>query len=161
MHLTGIGFGGLGMSDTDVLQPGQIVTFTVHGTLCAFPGGPGPDDVSTTLNNWAGAMMTLNSVQSSVEGMVPGILDVNVNATVKQQMPAGDLRGQIIAALSAMNDNVSCHNVSLKDNVLNAAPGGTQTPTPHPTDTSSIPWGIVLPSAALLFGAILLTGQRR
>ncbi len=149
MHLTGIGFGGLGMSDADTLYPGNIVTFEVTGSPCS---GISASDISTTLQNWTGQMMKINTIGNTASGYIPGVVDVQVNATVLREMPAGDLRGQIMQALAAMQPSQTestiglmvgavapgagiigqCPGgIGLKDSVINLASGGTNN-APNP-----------------------------
>lgn len=133
VHLAGLA--ALGITDTDVLQPGQVITFTVHG---GFPcSGIWEADIRDTLNNWAGEMMQINSVTTSALGEVPSVVDVNVNVTAKKAVTAGSLRGQIVAALAALSATkfyTTCvGGVSLANNVINAAPGGTNAPNTCPT----------------------------
>ena len=133
VHLAGLQ--ALGITDTDVLQPGQVITFTVHG---GFPcSGIWEADVRDTLNNWAGEMMQINSVTTSALGNVPSVVDVNINATVKKAVTAGSLRGQIVASLAALSSTkfyTTCvGGVSLASNVINVAAGGTNSANTCPT----------------------------
>lgn len=169
MNLSGLA--ALGITDTDVLDAGTVITFTVHGT---FPcSGIWENDIRDTLNNWVGQMMQVNSVTTTAEGYVPSVVDVDVNATVKKAVSAGSLRGQIIAALAALSNTkfyTTCiGGVSLVGNVINAAPGGTNAPNTCPQGTkgdatgkcvpidSGIPWTtIAIAAGAGLAGLIVL-----
>lgn len=131
MKLTGLGFGGLGVDDQSILQPGTIVTFEIRGIACPIGFAPDSQSIATAINNWASQMITINAIERNALGYVPGQFDWQVNATVKQAMPAGDLRGQIIAAVSAFGRASSCNDVQLVDSALNVAGGGTNPIAPN------------------------------
>ena len=84
MRITGLGYGlcGLGYSDTDILPAGTMITFGVHSDTCGVTFNAA-QDITDDLNNWTSQMMQINSVTNTWEGAIPGIVDVTVNATVK------------------------------------------------------------------------------
>jgi hypothetical protein len=143
MHLAGF---GLGVTDTDVLKAGTVITFGVHGTPCS---GIYEQDIKNDLNNWAGSMMQINSVTTTAEGYVPLVVDVIVNATVKNDITAGSLRGQIIAALAALSNSsfwsTCAGGVSLKDGTLSVASGGTSNAATCPAGTQANAQGVCVP----------------
>ena len=142
------------MSDTDVLAPGTIVSFTVHGSPC---GQIYEQDIRNGLNNWTSQMMSIVSLTTTPEGYVPTIVNVNVTATVINAIPAGDLRGQIMAALNAMsNVGVTPCTLGLQDNVLNYAAGGTDPAAPASSSSSTVSTSVLIAAAALL-GVVILT----
>lgn len=133
------GMGALGYSDTDVLKAGTVITFGVHSATCGITFNAA-QDITDDLNNWAGQMMQINSVTNTWEGAIPGIVDVTVNATVKQDVLGGVLRGQIVAALAAIT---SC-TLSLTNNTLNVAAGSTSNAPTCPSGTTANAQGICL-----------------
>lgn len=174
MGVAGLGalhLGGLGYSDTDVLKAGTVVTFGVHSNTCGITFNAA-QDVTDDLNNWAGQMMQINSVTNTWEGEVPGIVDLTVNATVKQDILGGTLRGQIVAALAA----ISTCTLTLTNNTLTAAGGGTSSANTCPAgstanaqgvciqNTSALPWTTIAIAGALgLIGLVVvlsLVGRR-
>lgn len=138
------GLGGLGITDTDTLNPGTIITFTVHSAMCT---GVSNQDVATALNNWLSQMMSIVSVANTWEGVLPTVLDKEVTATITNAVTAGDLRGQIMAALAA---DTQCNGLVLVNNVINIASGGTNPGLP---DTPN-PFGIS-PMTLALLGAVI------
>jgi hypothetical protein len=127
------GLGNLGMSDTDVLQPGTVISFNVTGDCT----GVYESDIQNTLNNWAGQMMTVNSVTTNLTGYIPTNINVSVIATVINALPAGDLRGQIISALDALNNTMPlCPGVMLQGGVINLASGSTSAALTNPSTSN-------------------------
>lgn len=155
-----IALGGLGISDTDALQPGTIISFNITGTPCS---GIYEQDIRNGLNNWAGAMMNIVSVTTNASGYIPLHVNVTVTATVTNTIPAGELRGQIIAALDALSQSyfasTCAGGVSLTDNVLNVAPGSTGTGAPPPT--LDIPWSTAAVVVAGVVGLLVVTSMFR
>ena len=159
MRITGLGYGlhGLGYSDTDILPAGTMITFGVHSDTCGVTFNAA-QDITDDLNNWTSQMMQINSVTNTWEGAIPGIVDVTVNATVKQSILGGTLRGQIVAALAA----VSACSLSLLNNTLNVAPGSTSTGTPPPpTSPFAIPWSTTAVVVAGVVGLLVVTSMFR
>lgn len=136
------GMRGLGYSDTDTLKAGTVITFGVHSATCGLTFGAA-QDITDDLNNWAGQMMQINSVTNTWEGEIPGIVDVTINATVKQDVLGGTLRGQIVAALAAIT---SC-TLALTNNTLNVAAGSTSSAPTCPAGTTANAQGICLCSS--------------
>jgi hypothetical protein len=133
------GIRGLGYSDTDTLPAGTVITFGVHSDTCGLTFDAAAD-ITAGLNNWTSQMMQINSVTNTLEGEIPGIVDVTVNATVTNAILGGTLRGQIVAALAAMT---GC-TLSLLNNTLNAASGGTAAANTCPPGTTANAQGVCL-----------------
>lgn len=136
------GIRGLGYADTDTLPAGTVITFGVHSDTCGITFNAA-QDITAGLNNWTSQMMQINSVTNTLEGEIPGIVDVTVNATVTQSILGGQLRGQIVAALAAMT---GC-TLSLLNNTLSAASGGTANAPTCPTGTTANAQGVCLCSS--------------
>jgi hypothetical protein len=155
--------GGLGISDTDVLQPGTVISFDITGTPCS---GIYEQDIRNGLNNWTGQMMNIVSVTTNASGYIPLHVNVTVTATVTNAVPAGDLRGQIISALDALSQSYFASTcvggVSLADNVLNVAPGSTGTGAPPaPPSPLNIPWSTAAVVVAGVVGLLVVTNMFR
>lgn len=133
------GMRGLGYSDTDTLPAGTVITFGVHSDTCGLTFNAAAD-ITAGLNNWTSQMMQINSVTNTWEGEIPGIVDVTVNATVTNSILGGQLRGQIVAALAAMT---GC-TLSLLNNTLSAAAGGTANAPTCPSGTTANAQGVCL-----------------
>lgn len=156
MRIAGLGYlGSLGVSDTDILNPGTVVTFQVHGSSCS---GVYEQDIRDGLNNWMSQMVNISSISTNVEGYVPTVVDVTVTAVVTNPIPAGELRGQIIAALAALSQGVSslnCGGVQLKNNAMDIAPGGTGTAAPPSSGGSPFDLFGLSPITLALVGAVI------
>lgn len=164
MRISGLGYlNGLGIADTDVLQPGTIVSFTITGTPCS---GIYEQDIRNGLNNWTGQMMSIVAVTTNPSGYIPLHVSVTVTASIINALPAGDLRGQIIAALDALSQsyfNSTCAGgVSLADNVLNVAPGSTSTGAPPaPSSPFDISWSTTTVVVAGVIGLLVVSSMFR
>ncbi|MBF6570558.1 MAG: hypothetical protein IVW54_16950 [Candidatus Binataceae bacterium] len=73
---------------------------------------------------------------------------------MKQDILAGQLRGQIIAALAAIT---SC-TLSLTNNVLNAAPGSSSSAPTCPSGTTANAQGVCVANTGIDFTKIALYG---
>ena len=158
-----VGIGGLGMSDTDILQPGTVISFTITGTPCS---GIYEQDIRNGLNNWTGGMMNIISVSTNPSGYIPLHVNVTVTASVTNALPAGDLRGQIISALDALSKSYFASTcvggVSLADNVLNVASGSTSPGAPPAASSLlDIPWSTTAVVVAGVVGLVVVTSLFR
>lgn len=166
MRIAGLGLGllgGLGISDTDVLAPGTVVSFTISGAPCS---GIYEQDIRNGLNNWTGQMMNIVSVTTNASGYIPMNVNVTVTATIINTVPAGDLRGQIISALNALSQSYFASTcvggVSLADNVLNVAPGSTSSGNPPaPPSLLNLPWSTTAVVVAGVVGLVVISSMFR
>lgn len=152
MRLAGLG----AVSDATVLEAGTNLTFTVSASsLCS---GVDEQDVRDTLNNWAAQMMRVNSVSGKFANWVPFYgNDFDVSATVLKAIPAGNLRSQISQSLAALAHECP-GSISVKNEVISVASGGTHDPGDTPASEGGIPWSttaVVLGVAGLAALAIV------
>lgn len=122
MRLAGLG----SVSDTTILQAGSNLQFTVAASSAC--SGVDAQDVRDTLNNWAGQMIRVNSVEGKFANWIPFYgNEFDVSVTSLGSHTAGSIRSQIRSALNALAQSCA-GSVMLKGETISMAPGGTHDP---------------------------------